>query len=573
MNDYAVDDILARSPIHSLRKRRGVAFGFLVVGIITWLFAAVLLIARARGESEQIVQRAQSQAASLSFRFDQEIAAIRFLLKGLAKSPALLSGDLKAFYDQMKATETPEGTWLLLQDLEKQLINTRFPFGTELPRHTSVPNYKEVLEQVRSRGWRVSGRARGPATGSTIIGLHLRVNDSTGQMSHILTSIVSESRLASILSDQKIPAGWIKGLYDENIKPLEALPAPAGLSARIGRRAGIEPIEGAYSDRNADGQPVVVAYHVSGATNWTTVVEVPLASINQPIKSAAWQIGWLGLTLLVTGILATLLIARRMEKPLHDLEGIVSSSTRQINELSTQLLALQEDERQRIARELHDSTAQHLVAASIGLMNLGNRSKRSEKENNLIEQIEGMVDRSLKELRIFTYLLHPPDLERDGLQATLRDFTEGFACRTGLVAQIRVPEEVDALPSDIQWSILRVAQEALGNVHRHAKASRIFLNIRINASRLVMQVRDDGRGLMGAREADTAKIKLGVGVPGMRARLKQFGGDLRIRTGPDGTTVVATVPLSRMGRASLAAERLADALLPFKTKVPRTAQR
>lgn len=580
MSDHAIVDPEIGAPIASLRRRRGVAFAFLAMGVTIWLFAAVFLIVRARNESEQIAQRAQSLAANLSFKFDQEIAAINFLLKGISKSPALLSGDLKGLYDQMRATEIPDGTWLLFQDMEKQLVNTKLPFGAELPRHTSIPNYKEILEQIRRRGWTVSGRKIGPATGSIIIGLNLRIDDASGQMSHVLTSIVSEKRLANILEAQRVPSGWMKGVYDQQLQPIVTAigervgaddPAPPGLAAQIRNLTEHQSVEGAHPDRNEDGQPVLVAYRYSDATKWTAVVEVPLASVNEPLRSALWQTGWLGIVLLITGGLATLLTARRMEKPLNALEGIVKSSTRQINELSGQLLALQEDERQRIARELHDSTAQHLVAASIGLANLGSRSQRSEKENRLIEQVESMVDRALKELRIFTYLLHPPDLERDGLQTTLRDFTEGFARRTDLVADIRVPEEVDALANEIQWSILRVAQEALGNVHRHAGATRVALNVRINANRLVMQIRDDGRGIWPV-EPDLAKIKLGVGIPGMRARLEQFGGHLRIRTGLGGTTLVATIPLSRMGRASLRAERLADALLPrtaMTNRVPR----
>lgn len=571
MSGFAIDDASIRSPIATLRRRRGAASAFLAMGVITWLVAAALLIARARSESEQIVQRVQNQAASLSFKFDQEIAGIHFLLKGLSRSPALLSGDLKGLYDQMKATEIPEGTWLLFQDMEKQLVNTSLPFGTELPRHTYFPNYEQILEHIRSRGWTVSERKKGPATGKIIIGLNLRINGSSGQMTHILTSIVSQERLSNVLGDQIVPRDWMKGLYDQKLQPIVAAigqqekpdaPAPFGLAARIRKLAGNGPHEGAYHDLNADGLPTLIAYRYSDATNWTAVVEVPAANLNEPFNSALWQIGGLGFVLLITGGLAIFLTARRMEEPLNTLEGIVTSSTTQIDELSAQLLALQKEERQRIARELHDSTTQHLVGASIGLANLAVSPKRSEKENRLIEQIENMIDRALKELRIFTYLLHPPDLERDGLQATLRDFTEGFASRTNLLAHLRIPEEVDTLADDIQWSILRVAQEALSNVHRHAHATRISLKIRIGANRLVLQVRDDGRGMRPA-EPRSAKIKLGVGILGMRARLKQFGGDLRIRTGPEGTTVSATLPLSRMGHISLTAERLVGALLPL----------
>lgn len=577
MSDHAIGDSLARPAAASQRLRTSAAFAFLAMAAVACVVAGSLLIARARSQTAQITQRAQSQASSLSFKFDQEIAAVRYLLKGLSRSPALLSGDLKGLYDQMKATDLPDGTWLLFQDLEKQLVNTSLPFGSDLPRHSYFKNSKELLERIRNRGWTVSGRMIGPATGAVVIALNLRVDDAAGHMTHFLTTILSGDRLRSILNDQEIPANWMKGLYDRQLQPVVTaigqrngadISAPPGLAARIGNLPANSPREGSYNDQNADGLPVLVAYRHSDATNWTTVVEVPLASVVEPLNSALWQIGWLALFLLLMGGPATLFIARRMEPPLNALEGMVTSSVKQINELSAQLLALQEEERQRIARELHDSTAQHLVAASLGLMNLRNGSSNNEDNNELIEQIETMIDLALKEIRTFTYLLHPPDLEKDGLQATLRDFIEGFASRTGLDARIRIPEEVDALSADIQWSILRVVQEALGNTHRHAAASRIFVNIRVGANHLVMQIGDDGRGIR-AVGADTTKIRLGVGVPGMRARLKQFGGDLRIRSGPGGTTVVAIVPLSRISRASLQAERLADVLLPVAAKADR----
>lgn len=574
MSEYAVDHVVVRPPSGTLQLRREVAFAILAIGTLAWLLASILLFTRARDESAQIVQQALGQASSLSFRFDQEVTAINFLLKGLSKSPALVSGDLKGLYDQMKTTDVPDGTWLLYQDLERQLVNTRFPFGTELPRHTSIPHYKEILERIRDRRWTVSERKKGPATGNSVIGLNLRLDDASGRMSHILTAIVSEERLARLLGDQKVPADWVKGLYDRLLQPIvtatgqssrPGIPAPAGLGDQIGSLSANDSRERTYTGRNAEGTPVLVAYRRSDATNWTSVVEIPLASVNAPIHSALWQAGGLGIFLLLTSGIATFFAARKMEKPLTALEKIVKSSNEQINELSTQLLALQEEERQRIARELHDSTAQHLVAVSIGLSHLGRRPGRGETESQLIEQIDGMVDKALKELRIFTYLLHPPDLERDGLQATLRDFTDGFARRTGLAAHIRIPEEVDALPGEIQWTILRVVQEALANVHRHAKASGIVVNIRIGANRLVMQIRDDGQGMRIAETRD-AKIRFGVGVPGMRARLKQFGGELRLRSGKNGTTVVATVPLSRIGRASLHAGRVAEALLPLAAR-------
>ena len=170
-------------------------------------------------------------------------------------------------------------------------------------------------------------------------------------------------------------------------------------------------------------------------------------------------------------------------------------------------------------------------------------------------EVEGLLTEALRELRIFTYLLHPPNLAKDGLQATLRDFAEGFAGRTGLVARIRIPEEVDDLPPDLQRAILRVVQEALTNVHRHADASHVSVKARIMSGRLVVRIRDNGHGMAGPARPD-GPIRLGVGIAGMRARLEQFGGSLRIRTGRGGTSVVAMVPVPGAGRASPRAGRL-----------------
>ena len=253
--------------------------------------------------------------------------------------------------------------------------------------------------------------------------------------------------------------------------------------------------------------------------------------------------------------LAAWFTARQVEQPLRTLSDQVTGAKKQVSELSGQLLALQEEERQRIARELHDSTAQHLVAANLGLASLEGAVSQIPAGRRALAEVEGLLTEALRELRIFTYLLHPPNLAKDGLQATLRDFAEGFAGRTGLVARIRIPEEVDDLPPELQRAILRVVQEALTNVHRHADASHVSVNARIMSGRLIVRIRDNGHGMTGAARPD-GPIRLGVGVAGMRARLEQFGGSLRIRTGRGGTSVVAMVPISGAGRASPRAGRL-----------------
>ena len=144
--------MVARSQVglpHHLRRR--IALTFMVITAAACLVAAALLLSRAADERRAIGNRALESAKALSFGFDQEVAAVNYLLKGLSKSPALLSGDIKAFYEQLKATPVPEGSWLVLNDLERQVANTLRPFGAPLPRHVDFPNYREAFERIRDR--------------------------------------------------------------------------------------------------------------------------------------------------------------------------------------------------------------------------------------------------------------------------------------------------------------------------------------------------------------------------------------------------------------------------------------
>ena len=212
--------------------------------------------------------------------------------------------------------------------------------------------------------------------------------------------------------------------------------------------------------------------------------------------------------------------------------------------MSRQLLASQEAERQRIAAELHDSTVQHIVSAELNLMRLP--EAESESARSIRAEIEGSLDEALKEIRVFTYLLHPAGLHSDGLNATLKTFVEGFARRAGLQASLHASPVLDGLSKDLQHSIFRVVQEALLNVHRHASATRVAVGARLVPGLLFVRIRDDGRGMpreAGDPSGSDERAQLGVGIPGMRARLRQFGGDLTIRSRAGGTTLLAVVPV------------------------------
>jgi signal transduction histidine kinase len=207
---------------------------------------------------------------------------------------------------------------------------------------------------------------------------------------------------------------------------------------------------------------------------------------------------------------------------------------------SEQVLTARDEERQRIAIELHDSTNQHLAAMSMGLARLRRAALNGAAATAIIDEIASSLNETLKETRAISYLMNPRGLARAGLVATVRQFLEGFAQRTGLEVALEANAVVDRIPPPLQHAALRIIQEALMNAHRHAKAQRVSVGLAVGADQLTVSVADDGRGLPSDRGAPC----LGVGIPGMRVRAQQFAGDLAISSDESGTRVVARLPLA-----------------------------
>ena len=214
-------------------------------------------------------------------------------------------------------------------------------------------------------------------------------------------------------------------------------------------------------------------------------------------------------------------------------------------ELSQRVMTVQDEERQRIAQELHDSTVQHIAAAGLNLMALKATNGRKEPAK-MFESIEGSLQEASRELRAFTYLLHPPSLATDGLTATLHRYIDGFRRRTGLKITLKLSDIADQLSSPLQQASLRIIQEALANVHRHASATRATVNLRRITDRLHLVVTDDGRGCTSGRlrqQGPAEPLPTGVGITGMSARARHFGGTLDFRRRPSGTIVHVVIPI------------------------------
>jgi signal transduction histidine kinase len=241
---------------------------------------------------------------------------------------------------------------------------------------------------------------------------------------------------------------------------------------------------------------------------------------------------------LITISIPLMLVAALVE------ERARASASLQLSE--QRLLTLQQEEHQRIAEDLHSSTAQHLTAMALHLMSLKLTMTKSPGTAQTIEEIETSLKEATRELRSFSYLLHPMEVQRDGLLPTLQRYLDGFAMRTRLETRIRAPGYIDDLPLPLQEALMRVVQEALANTYRHASASKVVVKLSRVRRRLHLVIHDDGRGFPHDLHTEPGNPpRLGVGIPGMRARMRQFGGALNVHTSTLGTFVHAVVPLDR----------------------------
>jgi two-component system NarL family sensor kinase len=221
---------------------------------------------------------------------------------------------------------------------------------------------------------------------------------------------------------------------------------------------------------------------------------------------------------------------------------------RELQQLAGTLVQLQDDERRRIGRDLHDSTGQILTALGMQLARL---QRLADSENSptrgLIADCAALAQRCSSDIRTASYLLHPPLLDEIGLLSALRWLADGLTRRSDINVVLQLPETLPRLPRDLELALFRVVQEAISNVHRHAQSPSITIRLTLDMVAITLEVEDAGLGIPEAFDSGNVPepIMRGVGLGGMRERLRQLGGQLTILSSPNGTCVRATVPVAR----------------------------
>jgi PAS domain S-box-containing protein len=251
--------------------------------------------------------------------------------------------------------------------------------------------------------------------------------------------------------------------------------------------------------------------------------------------------------------------------PLQTGEGmLITSAIRDISErkraeeslrlLSGKLLHTQDEERRRIARELHDSAGQILAALSMNLTPLESENGRtSPSAGKAVDESLRLVNDLSRDLRTISHLLHPPLLDEVGLSSALRSFLEGFTDRSKIKVDFEIPHDFGRLPQDVETAVFRVVQECLTNVHRHSGSAVAKICLARSNGHVRVEVADQGKGISPEKKAAMNSAGMpGVGIRGMRERLRQLGGTLQITSNGVGTVVVAELPVASTSSTAVA---------------------
>jgi signal transduction histidine kinase len=235
-----------------------------------------------------------------------------------------------------------------------------------------------------------------------------------------------------------------------------------------------------------------------------------------------------------------------LETQVQERTAELATANQELHALTARLLQLQDEERRRIARELHDSVGQSLAALNMNLSSLGAHLERLASAANLVSDSTALVNEVTKDIRTISHLLHPPLLDETGLGSALQWYIEGFTERSKIRVELQLPDNLDRLPRDLETAIFRLVQECLTNIHRHSGSSVAKIVIARSKNDVRVEVEDHGKGIPPERKPQfLTNGKSGVGIRGMRERIHQLGGVLEISSEGigRGTTVVAQLPV------------------------------
>jgi signal transduction histidine kinase/PAS domain-containing protein len=222
------------------------------------------------------------------------------------------------------------------------------------------------------------------------------------------------------------------------------------------------------------------------------------------------------------------------------------NASHELRELSTRILQAQDEERRRIARELHDGAGQLLAALGMEVATLAmEREKLSSSAESALSSIESLIEQMVQDVRTMSHLLYPPLLDEVGLQSALQEYVSGFAQRSGIQVSLDLPAAFERLDREYELSLFRIVQECLTNIHRHSDSKTAQIRIVREGDTLTLEVQDEGGGMAAERLTEIQARGSGVGIRGMRERVRQFSGTMNIQSDSSGTQIKVIIPIPK----------------------------
>lgn len=298
---------------------------------------------------------------------------------------------------------------------------------------------------------------------------------------------------------------------------------------------------------------------IAGAQYWFIYPFHSLAVVNVPQAVAILSFS------VTTAVLIVMGENRRRRENLFwtrqgELESAVKERTAELDktnqnlrELSARLMQLQDDERRRLARELHDSVGQTLAALGMNLAAVGTDIDRLLKTAATVNSSAALVQELSREIRTISYLLHPPLLDDAGLGPALHWYVDGFAERSEIKVELEISKNFPRLNRESETAIFRTVQECLTNIHRHSGSPKARIRLTSADGQVCVEVEDSGSGISPEKQLEMASMGTpGVGIRGMRERLRQLGGSVDIQSNAKGTQIMAKLPISPDLKSSVA---------------------
>jgi len=507
-------------------------------------------------------------ARAISQTVDTELAGLRSALTVLSYSPLLQVENLSAFHAQAsEVARAINGLNIVLADRTGyQLINTLKPFGEKLPLRRNLDDLRRVLD---TRQPVVSDLFIGSVTKRPIIAIEVPVIRDEVAVYGLAMGILPE-RLREILTRQQIPAEWTVGIVDASGK---IVARTVGGDEIIGRsitpglrEAMAERAEGAFNGRTLEGVPVFTGFSRSKLSGWSVAIGIPEVALYGALReSLAITIGTAALVLLV-GVFLAKKISGRISRSLVTLSNAGNSPSagtltaidiQEVSELGEtlrlhaaerenlqrQIIAAHEEERLRLAHDLHDQTGQSVSAAILDLKAIEPfvADKGRDRLRILSQSLNGIA----RMLHRIAWELRPASLDELGLTSALQAYFEEWGSKYGANVDFSCKDEkLDRYSDEIRTTIYRVVQEALNNVAKHANATSVSAIIETIDRTLLLSVCDNGRGF------DEASTPMRLGLAGMRERVSLIGGHLQVEsTSGKGTTVTLRIPVEESATA------------------------